>query len=125
MNAGWIRTSLIPYSDRDHIIRIRTVAQIHDREGFRGAHLVPLVFGLAQMRHFVMFIILLPLQPDLPQHHHDIRVTRLGHIQHQRTKEERTLEFAACGVGEPPTPPFKPVPGTPMLAPPWALLPWD
>ena len=34
-------------------------------------------------------------------------------------------EVGALLEAELPTPPFKPVPGTPMLAPPCALLPWD
>ena len=34
-------------------------------------------------------------------------------------------EVGALLEAELPIPPFNPVPGTPMLAPPWALLPWD
>jgi hypothetical protein len=34
-------------------------------------------------------------------------------------------EVGALLEAELPTPPFRPVPGTPILAPPWALLPWD
>ncbi len=30
MYAGWIRTGSIPRGDRDHLIYVRAVAQIHD-----------------------------------------------------------------------------------------------